>query len=254
MYRIDIEEFQGPLELLNHLIEKNKIDIYDIPISEITDQYIEYIEAMKELNLDVTSEFIVIASNLLVIKSKMLLPKAPEEEDPREELVSKILEYRKFKLVSEQIKERAGKYSKIYYKLKEDIEYIDDSEELDFDIGKLVEAYKKVLSKIESGEGTEDEKTEDLVRNIKRDEFSVEEGIEYIEKRLESEKRLEFTDFFDGRATKYRIVTIFMAMLELIKRKRIKVVQESLFGDIIITKLGNNNNEYGGEPENKPEE
>ncbi|MDO5707771.1 MAG: segregation/condensation protein A [Andreesenia angusta] len=238
MYNIDIEEFQGPLELLNHLIEKNKIDIYDIPISEITDQYIEYIEAMKVLNLEITSEFIVIASNLLYIKSKILLPKAVEEEDPREELVNKILEYRKYKLVSEQIRKRFEINSKIYYKLKEDMDYIEEDSELDFDLQGLLDAYRRVLDNISLKEKKEGkEREESLLENIRRDEFSVEEGIDFVIRKLRIYKNLEFSELFEKKTNKYRIVTIFMAILELIKERKIEVKQSTLFGEIRITAL-----------------
>lgn len=241
MYNIDIEEFQGPLELLNHLIEKNKIDIYDIPISEITDQYLKYIEAMKDLNLDITSEFILLASNLLVIKSKMLLPKSKEEEDPREELVNKILEYRKYKIVSKQMKERNERYSKIYYKLKEDIDYIEAVNELNFDTSALVKAYKNVLKNISNKDriktNENDEKTEGLIENIKRDVFSVEEGISIIEIKLNENKIMKFKDLFFNIEEKYKVITLFIALLELIKIKKVKVVQENLFDDIIINKV-----------------
>lgn len=238
MYNIDIEEFQGPLELLNHLIEKNKINIYDIPIAEITDQYIEYIESMKDLNLEVTSEFIVIASNLLEIKSKMLLPKVVEEEDPREELVNKILEYRKFKLASVQIGERHERYSKVYYKLKDDLDFIAQDYTLDFDIDLLVKSYNKAMNRFEKRNlSKENIESKNLIEDIERDEFSVEEGMIYIAKKMKDRKVVKFQSVFDEQTTKYRIVTVFMALLELIKRKDIKVVQEEIFGEIVLYSL-----------------
>ncbi len=238
MYNIDIEEFQGPLELLNHLIEKNKINIYDIPIAEITDQYIEHIESMKELNLEVTSEFIVIASNLLEIKSKMLLPKVVEEEDPREELVNKILEYRKFKLASMQISERHDRYSRVYYKLKDDLDFLAQDYTLDFDINLLVKSYNKVMNKFEKRNiSKEDIDSKKIIEDVERDEFSVEEGMLYIAQKMKGRKAVKFQSIFDDVNSKYRIVTVFMAILELIKRKDIKAVQEEIFGDIVLYSL-----------------
>lgn len=237
MYKIDIEEFQGPLELLNHLIEKNKIDIYDIPISEITNQYIEYIEKMEEFNLELTSEFIVIASNLIEIKSRMLLPKVVEEEDPREELVTKILEYRKYKLASEQMRDRFDIYSKVYFKLKDDFDYLEQDEELNFDMDLLVKSFKRIINDFEKRNAVRnDDEIERLTEDLKKDEYSVEEGMTYITKKLLNNSAITFDSLFDTMTTKYRIITIFMSMLELIKRRDINVVQENTFGEIVIYK------------------
>lgn len=156
-YNIKLEAFEGPFDLLFHLIEKNEIDLYDIPINEVTDQYIHYIKTMEELDLDVTSEFLVMAATLLEIKSKLLLPVEVveneqlefEEVDPRNELVRKLLEYKKYKLAAEVFKEKESLLSKLYFKPREEL--IFDTEEKDFTVDELelpdlMKALERVLA------------------------------------------------------------------------------------------------------------
>lgn len=236
-YEIMLDKFEGPLDLLYHLIEKEKIDIYDIPIYKITSQYISYINNMKELDLEITSEFLIMASTLIEIKSKMLLPKTnkenttkdEEELDPREELVKRLIEYKKYKEASIELKNRENTYKKIYYKAKEEIEYIDDN--LDFDdvsLKQIVDIYESILENcIDFSEDVDYEE-------IKRDEITIEESMEKILYILDCEEKVRFQDFFKSKINKAIIVTTFIAILELIKQKRIKINQDKNFSDIFI--------------------
>ena len=148
-YSIKINNFEGPLDLLCHLIDKNKMDIYDINISEITDQYIKYIEQMEKMNLEITSEFLVMSSTLLYLKSKHLLPKQQddEEEITEEELIRRIIEYKKFKEITKKLKENFLQYSKRFYKLPEEIELPKQKIEKDYDSTIIPKIYKELLQR-----------------------------------------------------------------------------------------------------------
>lgn len=236
-YEIMLDKFEGPLDLLYHLIEKEKVDIYDIPIYKITSQYIDYINEMKELDLEITSEFLIMASTLIEIKSKMLIPKANKEDkmkdeeelDPREELVKRLIEYKKYKEASIELKSRENTYKKIYYKTKEEIEYIDDDLDFgDIDLKQIVDLYEKIL------ENCVDLDNDIDFKEIKRDEITIEESIDRIIYILNHEDRVKFEDFFESKTSKAIVVTIFIAILELIKQKRIIITQEKNFSDIFI--------------------
>lgn len=245
-YKIKLEKFEGPMDLLYHLIEKNEIDIYDIPISKITDQYLEYIDSMKEFNLDVTSDFILMASTLLEIKSKMLLPKSKveneETEDPREELVNKLIEYKKYRIASGELKERNEVYKKIYYKLKEDIEIEESELDLEgLDIRALIDSYKNIVLRYEEEKRRESElkrEKEEIVERVHSRGISIEESMDIIRERLELKSRLDMLEIFKciEDINKSKIVSMFIAILELIKRKEIVFFQEDIFGHVIIEK------------------
>ena len=235
-YEVILESFEGPLDLLYHLIEKEKVDIYDIPISKITDQYIEHINAMKEFDLEVTSEFLIMASTLIEIKSKMLLPKVKKEEiededglDPREELVRKLIEYKKYKEASLELKAREDTYKKIYYKAREEIEYYEEELDLEgVDLSTLMELYENILEKgLDLPKDTEFEE-------IKRDEITIEESIRDVLYTLNLKKKIKFQDLFEANSTKAVIVTTFLAILELIKQKSISIKQENNFSEIYV--------------------
>lgn len=234
-YEIMLDKFEGPLDLLYHLIEKEKIDIYDIPIYKITSQYIEYINEMKELDLEITSEFLIMASTLIEIKSKMLIPKlvkentnSDEELDPREELVKRLIEYKKYKEASIELKNRENTYKKIYYKAKEEIEYDDSLELEDVSLKQMVEIYQNIL------ENCIDFSKEIDYEEIKRDEITIEESIDKIIYLLRSKESVKFQELFLITTSKSVIVTTFIAILELIKQKRILIAQENNFSDIYI--------------------
>lgn len=241
-YNIVLESFKGPLDLLLHLIEKAKVDIYDIPISEITDQYIDYLNKMKELDLEITSEFLVMATTLLEIKSKTLLPgkdsiekgeKSDKDEDPRVELVNRLIEYKKYKRIAEELKIKENVQNKVYYKLKEEFinTYEKDVDLGNLDVNKLINALNKVLSK----------KNKNIkpieIDEIQREEVTLEECINKLKDVLKEEKKVSFSCLFDEYSTRSEVIGLFLSILELSKSKFIKLIQEENFSDIIIIKL-----------------
>ncbi len=233
--------FSGPLELLLHLIEKNKVSIYDIPIAEITEQYMTVIEEMKRRDLDIMSEFLVMASTLLSIKAKMLLPKeetvSEDEEDPREELVRKLIEYRIVKNVSEklrQMNEEAGCVCFRKPSIPEEIlsyeEPVDVRELVKgLSLAKLNEIFEEVLKRAD--------KRVDPVRSsfgrIKKEEVTVDEKI-YVSAYLLKHRSFSFRELLMEQSTKTEIIVTFLAVLELIKSGEIFTKQESIFSDIVI--------------------
>lgn len=234
--------FSGPLDLLLHLIEKNKVSIYDIPIAEITEQYMNVIEEMKRRDLDIMSEFLVMASTLLSIKARMLLPKEEtvtgEEEDPREELVRKLIEYRIVKNVSEklrQMNEEAGCVCFRKPSIPEEIlsyeEPVDVRELVKgLSLAKLNEIFEEVLKRAD--------KRVDPVRSsfgkIKKEEVTVDEKIAYVSAYLLKHRSFSFRELLMEQSTKTEIIVTFLAVLELIKSGEIFTKQESIFSDIMI--------------------
>ncbi len=219
--------FEGPLDLLLHLIEENKIDIYDIPISLITKQYLEYLDLMKELDLEIASEFLIMAAQLIYIKSKMLLPKpeqTEEEEDPRQQLVEQLIDYIKFKEASKFLKERYEIWSKALPRKTTQEEEIFIQDLTIFD---LLTALKRILSK-----------TEPKIY-LAKETVKVEDKIIEILKFLEIRKSALFHEIFEQKKekpkAKIEIIVTFLAILELMRLKKIKAYQEKPFGKIIIT-------------------
>jgi segregation and condensation protein A len=229
-YKIRLEAFEGPLALLMHLIDKNQIDIYDIPIAVVTEQYLAYIRAMEEFNIDVASEFLVMAATLLQIKSRMLLPKPPaaeqaeEEVDPRQELVQRLLEYRRFKQAAaalgemlrarEQFVARPPGYAATRIVLPEGLK-LDD----------LIEAFAAVW-----------ESAVDEFAFIAREEISVQDKMQDILLLLRKQGgRLEFAQTIIRSGSRTEMVTAFLALLELIRLKRIHIEQERSFGPIYLS-------------------
>lgn len=240
---VKIESYEGPFDVLFKLIEKNKIDIYDIPISELTDQYIEFVAAMDNDDMDSMSEFIVMAATLLEIKSKMLLPKENEEEeenDPRDELVRKLIEYKRFKKAAEILSERDKDSGTSYFKswdktiLKElkDIAPRDIDEILNgADLDMLYRAFEDVLKRREDKK----DKIRSGFNSVKKAVFSINDKIQYLTDLLIVKSRLNFREIFKTDTSKAEVVVTFLAMLELIKIRRIRVVQNTVFDDIVIT-------------------
>lgn len=232
---VKLEAFEGPLDLLLHLIEKAEVDIYDIPIAEITDQYLHYINMMEIHDLEVSSEFIVMAATLLEIKSKMLLPKPKKEEnitddiDPREELVLKLIEYKKYKEASLELKDKLGIYSKVFYKPPEPIEdYIDDVASIsNVSLDMLYMSFRNIILKNES-------KRKNSYTEIYREVVTVEDKIRLINKLLAGKPSFYFDDLFIGCYNKYEIIVTFLAILELLKRRSLLIEQEKNFSRILI--------------------
>lgn len=240
-YKIELDVFEGPMDLLLHLIDKAELDIYDIPINLIAEQFIEYIRQMEELNLDVASEFLVMAATLLEIKSKLLLPSMNnsadnqlemEEVDPRAELVRRLVEYKKYKNIIEDLRQLETIQSKVYYKPKEDlIDFEDEKFELE---GLNIDLLLKSLSNIIEKRNKENRILD--ISEIQRDEYTLEECIKDIRQKLNLNNILKFSSLLKKDSTKNEIVTYFLSVLELISMKYIYVNQEEDFSDLIITR------------------
>ena len=240
---VKLEAFEGPLDLLLHLIEKNKVDIYDIPIVEITAQYLEYIQNMQTEDMNVMSEFLVMAATLLDIKCRMLLPKEVneegEEEDPRAELVQKLLEYKMYKYMSYELKDRQVDAGRTLFKDKtlpkeiEDYKPPVDMEELlgEATLSKLQELFKSVMRRQED--------KIDPVRSsfgrIEKDEIAMDAKSLYIEEYIRTHKNFSFRKLLEKQHSKMEIIVTFLVVLEMMKTGRISIVQEDTFEDIIIT-------------------
>lgn len=231
-YKLKLDVFEGPLDLLLFLIKKNDIDIYDIPIAKITDQYLEYIEMMKMLDLEVVGEFLVMAATLMHIKSKMLLPPDPsqveeEEIDPRDELVRRLEEYRVFKEIAEQLKSKESERQDFFSRQvdgesRKELE--NDAKEVFFETSlfDLINAFSAALSKFK----------ENPIYEVTKEEFTVEQKIHDILHILLKDSRVLLTDLFAKAKSKVEVIVSFMAVLELIRLKEILVVQKRLFSDI----------------------
>ncbi|NOZ26325.1 MAG: segregation/condensation protein A [Nitrospirae bacterium] len=230
-YSIKLPLFEGPLDLLLHLIRENKIDIYDIPIAEITRQYIAYLDLMKELNLEIAGEFIVMAATLIQIKTRMLLPVdedvPPEErEDPRIELVERLIEYQAFKSVAFDLKERQERWSDYFWRdpaLPETEEAEEQQFLFDVNVFDLIAAFKKLM-----------ETAPPEVVAITRETLTVKDRMNLITEKLEPEKTLRFEDIFEGDHTPAQFIVTFLALLELLRLGVVRVYQERPFGQIWI--------------------
>ncbi|MBR5420147.1 MAG: segregation/condensation protein A [Lachnospiraceae bacterium] len=239
---VKLEVFEGPLDLLLHLIEKNKVDIYDIPIVEITAQYLDYIRAMEREDMNIMSEFLVMAATLLSIKCRMLLPKQKnedgEEEDPRAELVQKLLEHKMYKYMAFELKDRYVDAGKSMYKAPSMPEAVlnyrepTDYEALvrDLNLMKLGEIYREMLKRVED--------RVDPIRskfgNITKDEVSVENKQNEILKYLNEHEICSFRELLNGQVRRIDIIVSFLVVLELMKLGQIVIRQDALFDDILI--------------------
>ena len=231
---IKIDNFEGPLDLLCHLIDKNKMNIYDINLSEITDQYISYLKEQEKLNLEVASEFLVMASTLLYLKSKNLLPKQEEEEEEitEEELIRRIIEYKKFKEISEVFKKNYLEYSKRIFKAPENIELPKKKLEKNYDNMIIPSIYANLLKK-------NTEKINQNAKNIEKialvDTYTVASKVKEMFKVLIKQKSFVFNKLFSiNKRNKQEVVTAFSGLLELSRRNKIETSQEELFGDITV--------------------
>ena len=232
-YNIKIDAFEGPLDLLLHLIKQKNVDIYDISIEEITKSYLDYINKMEELNINVASSYLVMAAELMEIKSKSLLPKVESEEDneeeevSRENLINKLVEYKKYKEMTEVFKELEINRNNIYIKPPENINnYVNNeiyNEEIEID--KLVEAMKSFLSRKEL--------EKPLKTKITNKEYSVKERKNSIRNIIRNKKRVEFTELFEEYNKSYIAVT-FLSVLELAKEHELKISQDKNFDNIFI--------------------
>lgn len=240
---VKLEVFEGPLDLLLHLIDKNKIDIYDIPIAEITEQYLDYIRKMQTEDMNVMSEFLVMAATLLDIKCKMLLPREVneegEEEDPRAELVERLLEFKMYKYMAYELKDRQMDAGQVLYRAKnlpkEVASYRPplNYEELlgDLTLNKLQDIFQSMLKR-------QEDKIDPVRSNfgkIEKDEIDMDAKMVYIEDYVRSHRTFSFRNLLEKQHSKVEIIVTFMVILEMMKLGRIGIVQEHLFDDIQIT-------------------
>ena len=235
-YAIKIENFEGPLDLLCHLIEINKMNIYDIQINEITDQYIQYLNQMEEMNLEIASEFVVMASTLLYLKSKKLLPKQEEEEEEltEEELIRRIIEYKKFKEISKVLKQNYIQNGNRYYKNQENIELPKQKLEKDYDNTVIPNIYNKLIerNRVKINQNAKNIEKIALVEN-----YTVASKVKEMFKVLVKQKRFVFNKLFSlNKHNKQEVVTAFSGLLEMSRRKKVETTQEELFGDITVEK------------------
>ena len=234
LYSVKLETFEGPLDLLLHLIRKNELNIYDIPIADITRQYLDYLQLMKELNLEVAGEFLVMASTLLQIKSRMLLPTpgdeegGEEEEDPRAELVRRLLEYQRYKAASLLLRER-DLLGRETFARKFDppdlAELITEEGPLELELFQLIDAFRKLLAKLPAA----------AVHQVAADTISIADRITELLALVVDRQNLLFDELFDERTTREFLVVTFLAILELCKLRAINIVQDERYGAILLT-------------------
>ncbi len=239
---VKLEAFEGPLDLLLHLIDKNKVDIYDIPIVEITEQYLEYIKQMEAQDMNVMSEFLVMAATLIDIKCRMLLPKEVnedgEEEDPRAELVQKLLEHKMYKFMAFELRDRQVDAEKTYYRKKdlpkEVVDYRQpvNYEELvgDMSLQKLHDIFKMVVKKQED----KIDPIRSTYGNIEKDEVDMDERFLDVEAYAREHKKFSFRKLLEKQKSKMNVIVTFLVILELMKSGKITIVQENIFDDIMI--------------------
>ncbi len=240
---VKLEVFEGPLDLLLHLIDKNKIDIYDIPIAEITDQYLDYISAMKETDLDVMSDFLVMACTLLDIKSRMLLPAQQdengEEEDPRSELVEQLLEYKMYKYMSEELRDRQTDADRVLYRrpdVPEEVRAYEQPVDMDalladVTLDKLNAVFQDVMKK-------QTEKIDPIKSRfgrIEQEKVTVAEKVSYVKTYAGKHKSFSFRELLQKQTSRNQVITTFLAILELMREGTIRATQEGQNEEILIT-------------------
>ena len=240
---VKLQVFEGPLDLLLHLIDKNKVDIYDIPIVEITNQYMEYIRAMEEKDLNIMSEFLLMAATLLDIKCKMLLPKEVNEEgeetDPRAELVEQLLQYKMYKYMSFELKDRQLDGERLMFKdptIPDEVKAYQEPVDLDalldgVTMSRLSAIFKDVMKK----QHDKIDPVRSTFGKIEKEEVTVDDKLEYLKDYIVSHKKFSFRDILKNQKSKMQIVVTFLAILEMMKMGTITVEQENTFDDIMIT-------------------
>ena len=233
-YTITIDKFEGPLDLLLHLIKEEDIDIYDIKIEEVTKQYLDYIKAMKDMNLSVASEYLVMASELIEMKSKMLLPKRQEldedsyEEDPREVLIERLLAYKKYKEITSEFKELELTRKLVFTKEPENLSHYakEETNKDELGLSDLIEAFNLLMQKKELDKP--------LATKITKKELSVAEKVVKIRNILKQKKKVNFEELFEV-ATKEEVIVNFLSILEMVKKNEIILKQDTNFNKIVIS-------------------
>ena len=232
-YKVKLEIFEGPLDLLLYLIKRDEIDIYDISIERITGQYLEYIQAFKELNIDIAGEFIVMAANLIYLKSRSLLPldqqppeEDAEEDDPRWDLIRQLIEYKKFKEAAAELHLRQLEQDQIFAREDSASSLLQGPVRLEeVGIFQLINAFQTVIKRIEARQD---------VQEIFAERFSVSEKIDIILQRVANNARLRFSDLFGAAVSRVEVVVTFLALLELIRLKQVRALQKNMFEEIEI--------------------
>jgi segregation and condensation protein A len=237
-YKVKLEVFEGPLDLLLYLIKNDEVDIYDISIERITSQYLEYLETFRMLDLELAGEFVVMAANLIYIKSRSLLPvhqqppdEEAEEEDPRWDLIRQLIEYKKFKDAAFQLHQRELHQETLIARIPEKPDFKETDALLKSEVGifDLISAFQKVLKKL-------DNKREDL-REIFEENYTVSDKIDHIMQTIETRQSIAFSTLFADAASRTEIVVTFLALLELIRLKQLRITQESSFAEIEIRRV-----------------
>ncbi|MHA3773335.1 segregation and condensation protein A [Verrucomicrobiota bacterium sgz303538] len=231
-YKVKLEVFEGPLDLLLYLIKRDEVDIYDITLERITAQYLEFMEAFQVLDLEVAGEFVVMAANLIYYKSRALLPvsvqppeEETEEEDPRWELVRQLLEYKKFKEAAAHLHDRELKQEGLFSRIPEKAEAVAERPLGEVSVFDLINAFNSILKRINQKEN---------VREIFEESFTVSDKIDLVLKLTDHGVPLNFTELFSSAASRTEIVVTFLALLELIRLKQLRVVQREPFGEIEV--------------------
>lgn len=231
LYKVKLDVFEGPLDLLLHLIKKEQVSIYDIPIARITEQYLEYLGLMQEMDIAIAGDFLVMAATLIYIKTKMLLPRSPlaeefsEEEDPRQQLVQQLLEYQKYKAAAEMLWSKAEVEQAVFTRPPVPIEGAEL--EVAATVYDLFEAFRRTMERLK----------EKIALEIEREEITMAEKIVDIRRRLELVDKLDVTELFEQARSKQELITIFLAVLELVKESVIRLVQRAAFGQILALKV-----------------
>ena len=242
---VKLEVFEGPLDLLLHLIDKNKIDIYDIPIVEITNQYMEYIRNMQREDLNIMSEFLVMAATLLDIKCRMLLPKEVNdegEEDPRQELVEQLLQYKMYKYIACELKDREMDSDMVLYKspsIPEEIEKYVEPVDLDKLLGDLtLQKLNSIFKDVMKRQTDKIDPVRSKFGKIEKEEVTLSDKFTYIHSYMRDHKTFSFRQLLEKQHSKMHIVVTFLAILEMMKLGEIRVEQEETCGDIMIETTG----------------
>jgi segregation and condensation protein A len=229
-YTVHLETFEGPLDLLLHLIKQEQVDIYDIPIARITQQYLNYMRLLEELNINVAGEFVVMAATLIYIKSRMLLPPDPaktaeelEEEDPRKELVYQLLEHQKFKAAAHMLYDRETVENSIW--VHPPVEIREGEEDaITVTLFDLVKTFQDVVRRLEAAP----------ILQYQHEQYTVEEKMDELRRLMQLKRDVKFSQFLSLGLTRMHVVVLFLAVLELAKRQEIRFSQEKAFGDILI--------------------
>jgi segregation and condensation protein A len=228
--KIKLGEFAGPLDLLLYLIKQEQANIFDIPIARITDEYLKYIRLMKSLDITLAADFLVMAATLIEIKSKMLLPREPSEEeeemeDPRKELVDRLLEYEKFKSAAQMLYEKTTVEQAVF--TRGQIESDENNAEVNASVFDLLTVFQKIMARHK----------EEIQLEIEREEISLADMLKNLKKRIFEKKELNLLEFFEEMNSRHELVIAFIAVLEIVRTESVKLMQDKTFGDIILKKI-----------------